>query len=91
MSLPDLSIHETKKIRLFDNIVKNNNSKTNQENNSSFLISGSGIFMLATNNVEVFNNNIMDNKTFGIYISIFHWPYDKRFRILPIFFIYIYT
>lgn len=70
MSLPDLSISKSKKIRLFDNIIKNNNFKNRSKiENSSYLIpSGSGIFLLATENVEIFNNSIMDNKTYGVSI-----------------------
>ena len=70
MNLPDLSLHKTKKIRLFDNIIKNNNYKnwSKMDNSSYFIPSGSGIFLLAVENVEIFNNSIIDHKTFGISI-----------------------
>lgn len=70
MSLPDLSLPDAKKIRLFDNIIKDNNYKNKSKiENSSYLVpSGSGIFLLAAENLEIFNNSIIDNKTFGISI-----------------------
>ena len=38
------------------------------DNSSYFIPSGSGIFLLAVENVEIFNNSIIDHKTFGISI-----------------------
>lgn len=63
INIPDLSMQGTKKIRVFDNIIKNNNSPINTS--SIGLSSGTGIFLMAVEEIEIFNNTILDNNTFG--------------------------
>ena len=68
INTPDLSLNEVKKIRVFDNIIKNNNLKNNfiSKTISSFIPSGTAIYCLAIEESEIFNNTILNNKTLGI-------------------------
>ncbi len=68
INTPDLSFNEVKKIRIFDNIIKNNNSKNNFKSNtiSSFVPPGTAIYCLAIEESEIFNNTIINNKTLGV-------------------------
>ena len=65
--LPDLIQKEGKQIRIYDNIVKENNldNFAPKGNIVAKVPSGTGIMIMATEYVEIFNNTIIDNKTAG--------------------------
>ena len=67
VNVPDLSKKDCKQIRVFDNILKNNNSINYSPflSISSKVPSGTGIFLMAVEQLEVFNNTIIDNNTLG--------------------------
>ena len=65
--LPDLVVKEGKQIRIFDNIIKKNNidNFAPEGNIVAKVPSGTGIMVMATEQVEIFGNTIIDNKTAG--------------------------
>ena len=65
--LPDLIQKEGKQIRIYDNIVKENNldNFAPKGNIVAKVPAGTGIMIMATEYVEIFNNTIIDNKTAG--------------------------
>lgn len=65
--LPDLAVKEGKQVRIFDNIVKDNNidNFAPEGNIVGKVPSGTGIMVMATEQVEVFDNTIINNKTAG--------------------------
>ena len=65
--LPDLPVKEGKLVRIFDNIIKNNNldNFAPEGNIVGKVPAGTGIMIMATEMVEVFQNTIIDNKTAG--------------------------
>ena len=65
--LPDLLIKEGRQIRIFDNLIKENNldNFAPKGNIVGKVPSGTGIMIMATEQVEVFKNTIIDNKTAG--------------------------
>tara|TARA_B100000427_G_scaffold277681_1_gene247127 strand:- start:701 stop:1933 length:1233 start_codon:yes stop_codon:yes gene_type:complete len=65
--LPDLIIKEGKQIRIFDNLIKENNldNFAPMGNIVAKVPAGTGIMIMATEHVEVFKNTIIDNKTVG--------------------------
>ncbi len=67
LDLPDLIQKEGKQIRVYDNIVKENNldNFAPEGNIVAKVPSGTGIMIMATEQVEIFKNTIIDNKTAG--------------------------
>ena len=65
--LPDLAVKEGKQVRIFDNIIKDNNidNFAPEGNIVGKVPSGTGIMVMATEQVEVFDNTIINNKTVG--------------------------
>ena len=65
--LPDLIQKEGKQIRIYDNIIKENNldNFAPKGNIVAKVPAGTGIMIMATEYVEIFNNTIIDNKTAG--------------------------
>ena len=65
--LPDLAVKEGKHVRIFDNIIKENNldNFAPKGNIVSKVPAGTGIMLMATELIEVFNNTIINNKTAG--------------------------
>ena len=65
--LPDLVVKEGQQIRIFDNIIKENNidNFAPEGNIVAKVPSGTGIMVMATEMIEVFENTIIDNKTAG--------------------------
>ena len=65
--LPDLAVKEGKQVRIFDNIIKDNNidNFAPEGNIVGKVPSGTGIMVMATEQVEVFDNTIINNKTAG--------------------------
>ncbi len=63
--LPDLLVKSGNSVRVYNNFITNNNFKNfaPQGNIVASVPSGTGIMVLATHNVEIFENNIYDNKT----------------------------
>ena len=57
--------------RVFDNIVTSNNYRNfaPEGNVVATVPSGTGVMMMATRNIEVFNNQIIDNRTVGTAIA----------------------
>ena len=66
--LPDLMVKEGRQVRIFDNIVKNNNldNFAPEGNIVAKVPSGTGIMIMATEQIEVFDNTIIDHKTAGL-------------------------
>ena len=65
--LPDLIIKDGRQIRVFNNLVKENNldNFAPKGNIVAKVPAGTGIMIMATEHVEVFKNTIIDNKTAG--------------------------
>ena len=65
--LPDLAVKEGKQVRIFDNIIKDNNidNFAPEGNIVGKVPSGTGIMVMSTEQVEVFDNTIINNKTAG--------------------------
>jgi len=65
--LPDLVVKEGKQVRIYDNIIKDNNidNFAPEGNIVGKVPSGTGIMVMATEQVEVFDNTIINNKTAG--------------------------
>ena len=65
--LPDLAVKEGKQVRIFDNIIKDNNidNFAPEGNIVGKVPSGTGIMVMAMEQVEVFDNTIINNKTAG--------------------------
>ena len=63
--LPDLLVKSGNSVRVYNNFVMHNNFKNfaPKGNVVASVPSGTGIMVLATHNVEIYNNNIYDNKT----------------------------
>ena len=63
--LPDLLIKKGQNVRIFDNIVINNNLSNFAPpgNIVAKVPAGTGIMILAASNIEIFNNEINNNKT----------------------------
>ncbi|MBI89029.1 MAG: hypothetical protein CMG60_02990 [Candidatus Marinimicrobia bacterium] len=66
-NLPDLIVKDGRMIRIFDNIIKENNIENfaPEGNIVGKVPSGTGIMVMATEHVEVFENTIINNKTAG--------------------------
>ena len=65
--LPDLAVKKGRQVRIFDNIIKDNNldNFAPEGNIVGKVPAGTGIMIMATEIVEVFGNTIIDNKTAG--------------------------
>ena len=65
--LPDLPVKEGRLVRIFDNIIKDNNldNFAPKGNIVGKVPTGTGVMIMATEMVEVFQNTIIDNKTAG--------------------------
>lgn len=72
--LPDLIQKEGGHVRLFDNLVKENNHDNfaPKGNIVAKVPPGTGIMILATRNVEVFENKIIDNRSVGTAIISYY-------------------
>ena len=65
--LPDLIQKQGKQIRIYDNVVKENNldNFAPEGNIVAKVPAGTGIMIMASEQVEIFKNTIIDNKTAG--------------------------
>ena len=65
--LPDLIVKKGQNIRVFDNLIENNNldNFAPPGNIVGTVPAGTGILVLATSDVEIFNNRIINNKSVG--------------------------
>jgi len=65
--LPDLIVKKGENVRVFDNIVEENNldNFAPPGNIVGTIPAGTGILVLATSDVEIYNNRIINNKTIG--------------------------
>ncbi len=72
--LPDLVQKKGGNVRVYNNLVKENNYKNfaPKGNIVAKVPDGTGIMILATNHVEVFNNQIIDNRTVGTSIVSYY-------------------
>lgn len=72
--LPGLQQKKGGNVRVFDNVVRENNlpNFAPKGNIVASVPDGTGIMVLATNNVEIFDNQIIDNKTLGVSISSYY-------------------
>ena len=63
--LPDLLVKSGNSVKVYNNFVTNNNFNNfaPKGNVVASVPSGTGIMVLATHNVEIYNNNIYDNRT----------------------------
>jgi parallel beta-helix repeat protein len=65
--LPDLIVKKGENVRVFDNIVEENNldNFAPPGNIVGTVPAGTGVLVLATSDVEIYNNRIINNKTIG--------------------------
>ena len=65
--LPDLVVKEGRQIRIFENIIKDNNidNFAPKGNIVGKVPAGTGIMVMATEQIEIFRNTIINNKTAG--------------------------
>jgi len=72
--LPDLPKKRGGNVRVYDNIVQENNYKNfaPKGNIVGFVPPGTGIIILAMSDVEVFDNQVIDHKTFGLSIASYY-------------------
>ena len=65
--LPDLVVKEGRQIRIFENIIKDNNidNFAPKGNIVGKVPAGTGIMVMATEQIEIFRNTIVNNKTAG--------------------------
>ena len=65
--LPDLVVKEGRQIRIFENIIKDNNidNFAPKGNIVGKVPAGTGIMVMATEQIEIFRNTIVNNKTLG--------------------------
>ena len=65
--LPDLLVKKGGNVRVFNNKVENNNldNFAPEGNIVGFVPAGTGIMVLATSDIEIYNNDIINNKTVG--------------------------
>jgi parallel beta-helix repeat protein len=77
----DNNTRYTANVRVFDNVVESNNAPNFAEPGSNpagvhIVPPGTGVILLAAQDVEVFNNNIVDNETIAIAVTSFLLPDD---------------
>ncbi|MEY2950495.1 MAG: parallel beta-helix domain-containing protein [Saprospiraceae bacterium] len=82
-NLPDLPAGNGKEAKIFQNIIRGNNLKNFAPagNIVASVPPGTGIILLAAEEVEIFNNEIIDHKTMGVSIasySIFDLPWEDQ-------------
>jgi parallel beta-helix repeat protein len=72
-ALPDLPKKDQKRIRIFNNRVENNNAVNFAPSGSlaALLPEGTGMLIMAADQVEVFGNTVKGNKSFGIAVASF--------------------
>lgn len=72
--LPGLVKKKGGNVRVFNNQVRNNNYKNfaPDGNMVATVPPGTGIMVLATSNVEIFNNDVTDNRTLGTSIASYY-------------------
>jgi len=72
--LPDLILKNGQDIRVYDNLVENNNlfNFAPPGNIVGTVPAGTGILVMGTRNVEIFNNRILNHKTVGTGIVSYH-------------------
>ncbi len=77
--LPDLKLVNGKGCKLYRNKIIDNNLKNfaTEGNMVAIVPPGSGIVLLAAKDVEVYNNEISNHKTFGIGICSYHMTENK--------------
>ena len=65
--LPDLVVKEGRHVRIFENIIKDNNidNFAPKGNIVGKVPAGTGIMVMATDQIEIFRNTIINNKTAG--------------------------
>ena len=65
--LPDLIVKKGQNVRVFENLVEENNldNFASPGNIVGTVPAGTGILILATSDVEIYNNRIINNKTIG--------------------------
>ncbi|MEM7658839.1 MAG: parallel beta-helix domain-containing protein [Bacteroidota bacterium] len=73
--LPDLPKKAGGNVRVYNNRVRENNYKNfaPKGNSVAFVPPGSGIVILATNNVEVYGNEVVNNRTAGLSIVSYYF------------------
>ena len=66
-NLPDLIVKKGQNVRVFDNLLEENNldNFAPPGNIVGTVPAGTGILVLATSDVEIYNNRIINNKTIG--------------------------
>ena len=82
-NLPDLPAGNGKEAQIFQNIIRNNNLKNFAPSGNivANVPPGTGIILLAAEEVEIFNNQILDHKTMGVSIAsyaIFDLPWENQ-------------
>jgi parallel beta-helix repeat protein len=82
-NLPDLPAGNGKEAQIFQNIIRGNNLKNFAPagNIVANVPPGTGIILLAAEEVEIFNNQILDHKTMGVSIAsytIFDLPWEDQ-------------
>lgn len=72
--MPDLPLADGRNCRVYNNVVRNNNHKNfaPEGNIVGEVPPGTGMLVLAFDNVELFNNQIINNKTCGIIIASYY-------------------
>ncbi len=84
--LPDLELVNGHSTKVYNNKIKDNNLKNfaAEGNMVAIIPPGSGVVLLAAKKVEVYDNEILNHKTFGVGITSYHiterkWK-DKRYE-----------
>lgn len=72
--LPDLPVVNGHSTKVYNNTIASNNHRNFAPagNIVGIVPPGTGIILLAAKNVEIYNNQILDHKTFGTAISSYH-------------------
>ncbi|MEM6345607.1 MAG: parallel beta-helix domain-containing protein [Bacteroidota bacterium] len=76
--LPDLPKKKGGNVRVYNNKVYENNYKNFAPGGTvSVIPPGTGILVLATSDVEIYNNDVKQNKTFSISVCSYHITQNK--------------
>ncbi len=77
--LPDLPKKKGGNVRVFNNVVKENNYKNfaQKGNTVAKIPPGTGIMILATSHVEVFDNQVINNRTASVSILSYYMTEEK--------------
>jgi len=81
--LPKVGGHTT---RVYDNVIKNNNTRNFAPpgNIVAEVPSGTGVIVMANENVHVFNNEFADNRTAHVLLTAYQSAFgDERYNPLP--------